>query len=194
MKLYHAQNSPYARCSRMAARLSGLTIEEIDVSKHPEQRSALLEKGPGGKIPGLQTDNGFLCETLIINNYLNRLAGGKMLDDSDTALLEIEGLGLLLTDCLYLRSHELRAEDGQPSPSLVEKETARIARCYDALDARLSGKAPAMNLATFAAVCALGYANWRGADDNWRDGRPGLAAWYDGMMENADVAETAPIF
>ena len=100
----------------------------------------------------------------------------------------------VLMDAIYKRSKERLAEDGVPSPTVLKTETDRIARCYDALEARLSGQPVTFNLATIAAVSALGYANWRGADDNWREGRDGLSAWYDAMMQNRDVAESAPIF
>ena len=194
MKLLHAQNSPYARKARLAVRFSGLDIEELDVSKDPEARKVLDGGGPSAKIPGLLLDDGTcLSESLIITNYLNRLSGGKLMSD-DPKLLELEGIGSVLIDATYKRSKERLAEDGEPSPTVLKTETDRIARCYDALDARLSGKPAEINLATIAAIAGLGYANWRGADDNWREGRPGLAAWYDAMHENSDVAETAPVF
>lgn len=194
MKLFHAQNSPYARRARLAARLSGLNIEEIDVSKDPAGREALDAAGPSAKIPGLQLDDGTtLCETLIITGYLNRLTGGKLMID-EPAVLELEGVASVLMDATYKRSKEKLSVDGEPSPTVLATESARIARCYDTLAERLSGKPAEINLATIAAVSALGYADWRGAEDNWREGREGLAKWFDAMSENADVAETAPIF
>jgi glutathione S-transferase len=194
LKLLHAQNSPYARRARLAARFSGLNIEELDVSKDDKARDVLVAAGPSAKIPGLLLDDGTcLCESLIITKYLNNLSGGKLMPD-DPKLLEIEGIGSVLIDATYKRIKERLAEDGEPSPTVLKTETDRIARCYDALDERLSGTAAEINLATIAAIAGLGYANWRGADDNWRDGRPGLAAWYDAMMENKDVAESAPVF
>jgi glutathione S-transferase len=194
LKLLHAQNSPYARRARLAARFSGLEIEELDVSKDEKARDALVGAGPSAKIPGLLLDDGTcLCESLIITSYLNRQSGGKLMTD-DPKLLEIEGIGSVLIDATYKRSKERLSEDGAPSPTVLKTETDRIARCYDALNERLSGKAADINLATIAAVSGLGYANWRGAEDNWRDGRPGLAAWYDAMMENKDIAESAPVF
>ena len=97
-------------------------------------------------------------------------------------------------DATYKRSKEQLATDGQPSAILLEKESGRIARCYDALDERLSGQSADLNNATIAATATLGYADWRGADDSWRDGRNGLAAWFDAMIQHSDVADTAPIF
>lgn len=194
MKLLHAHNSPYGRRALLAARFSGLNIQELDVSKDPEARNTLVAAGPGAKIPGLLLDDDTcLCETLIIGRHIDALAPNKLTDNSP-AQLEIEGIASVLMDAIYKRSKERLAEDGVPSPTVLKTETDRIARCYDALEARLSGQAATFNLATIAAVSALGYANWRGADDNWRHGRDGLSAWYDAMMQNRDVAESAPIF
>ncbi len=194
LKLLHAHNSPYGRRALLAARFSGLNIQELDVSKDPEARNVLVAAGPSAKIPGLLLDDGTcLCETLIIGRHIDALAPNKLTDNSP-AQLEIEGIASVLMDAIYKRSKERLAEDGVPSPTVLKTETDRIARCYDALDARLSGQAATFNLATIAAVSALGYANWRGADDNWREGRDGLSAWYDAMMQNRDVAESAPIF
>jgi len=194
LKLLHAHNSPYGRRALLAARFSGLDIQELDVSKDPEARSALVAAGPSAKIPGLLLNDGTcLCETLIIGRYIDAQAPNKLMDYSPKQL-EIEGIASVLMDATYKRSKERLAEDGVPSPTVLKTETDRIARCYDALETRLSGQPAAFNLATIAAVSALGYANWRGADDNWREGREGLTAWYDAMMQNKDVAESAPVF
>ena len=194
MKLLHAHNSPYARRALLAARFSGLDIEELDVSKDPEARKVLIAAGPSAKIPGLLLDDGTcLCETLLIGRHIAAQAPNSLMDNSPKQL-ELEGIASVLMDAIYKRSKERLAEDGVPSPTVLQTETDRIVRCYDALDARLSGQPAAFNLATIAAVAALGYANWRGADDNWRQGRDGLTAWYDAMMKNKDIAASAPIF
>jgi len=194
MKLYYTQNSPYARRTRLAARISGLDIEEVNVGSMREGGGDLMRQhGPGGKVPGLLTDDGiFLCETLIITGYLNLKTMGRMMP-LDEKLIEIEGLGQLLTDALYVRNMERQKTDAEQSAAIIEKEATRIMATYDALNERLSGQTPAMNLGHFSAVAGLGYANWRGADDHWRDGRDGLAAWFDAMHEDVDVAETAPV-
>ena len=82
-----------------------------------------------------------------------------------------------------------------PSRSVrAEKEAARASRCYDALDIRLAGQSATLHLGTIAAVASLGYADWRHPDDDWRQGRDGLKAWFEEMMQNPAVAETKPIF
>ena len=56
MKLYYTANSPYARRARLAARASGLGVEEVDVAPLDSPSNPLRGKGPGVKVPGLETD------------------------------------------------------------------------------------------------------------------------------------------
>jgi glutathione S-transferase len=198
MKLFYSHNSPYARRTRMAARISGLGVEEVDAAPLAEAKEMLLSHGPGVKVPGLVTDGGsFLCETLVITHYLNSQSGGKLLPadpGAAEAVLELEGIGSLLMDTLFACSHEKRREAGEQSPGVITKETDRAARCYDALENRLAGQRGALNLGTIAVIASLGYADWRHAEDNWRGGRPGLAAWADEMMKFPEVSDTYPNF
>ena len=201
MKLFYSGNSPYARRTRLAARqvanLSGLVIEEVDAAPLGTADHALFQHGPGAKVPGLQTESGaYLCETLVITNYLNGRSGGKLMPGDPAqfeGVLELEGIGSLLMDTLFHCSHEKRRAAGEQSPGVIAKETERANRCYDALETRLGGQAAVLNVGTIAAVASLGYSDWRHAEDDWRGGRPGLAAWFDEMMKNRDVAETHPI-
>jgi len=198
MKLFFSGNSPYARRTRIAARATGLAVEEVDASPLAAENHFLLQHGPGGKVPGLETDAGnFLCETLIISRYLNDLSGGKLLPSDPVAagaVLELEGIGSLLMDTLFHCSHEKRREAGEQSPALIDKESLRARRCYDALDNLLAGQDAVIDLGTIAAIASLGYADWRHADDNWRNGREGLAAWADAMMKFPAVGDTYPVF
>ena len=120
MKLYYSGNSPYARRARIAARLSELSVEEVDVSPLQVEEHFLLKRGPGVKVPVLETDSGtYLCESLIITNYLNQQAGGKLMPSEEAgteAALELEGIGSLLMDSLFVRAMENRRELDDKSP------------------------------------------------------------------------------
>jgi glutathione S-transferase len=198
MKLFYTGNSPYARRARMAARLSGLEVEEVDVAPLAVENHVLMQKGPGGKVPGLETDDGtYLCETLVITGYLNGLCGGRMMPDDPqaaTAALALEGVGSLLLESLFLRSAENRRDASEQSPGVLAKEALRTGRCYDELEKLLGNQPADLNLGTIAAITALGYADWRQPGDDWRQGRGGLAAWFDAMMKHEMVADTHPEF
>lgn len=200
MQLFYTGNSPYARRARLAARGAGLSerVEEVDVAPLSQDDHFLLRQGPGGKVPALLTDGGtFLCETHVITRYLNDAAGGRLLPADAAArdkVLEIEGIGSLLMDSLFTRSHEIRRDANEQSPALIEKEAARAARCYDALESKIGQCGDGLDLGSIAVVAALGYADWRHPGDEWRKGRDRLAGWVEKMMKNPDVAETKPVF
>jgi len=199
MKVFFTGNSPYARRAVLAARMSGLAVDEIDVAPLDAADNPLRGKGPGVKVPGFETDTGaYFCETLLITNYLNEKSGGKLFPSdmaAADAAREVEGIGSLLLDSLFIRSQQLnRLSEDERSPSLIAKEAERANRCYDALEKALGDKPAGLDAGAIAVVCALGYADWRLPDDNWRDGRSGLAKWFEAMHENKDVEATKPVF
>lgn len=198
MKLYYTHNSPYARRCRLAVRAAGLgaKVEEVDVAPLGGDDHLLLTMGPGGKVPGLLTDSGaFVCETLLIGQILDDCSGGKLRPSDAVArerALELEGIASLLMDSLFVRSHEKRRADGERSQALIDREAARARRCYDALEQRIDGARAEPDLAGIAIACALGYADWRHADDGWRSGRAKLTAWFEKAARLPGFSESVP--
>jgi glutathione S-transferase len=200
MKLFYSGNSPYARRPRMAIREAGLTgkVEEVNLADPAARVKMLLEYGPGAKVPALLTDNGtFLIESLIIARYLDEASGGKLYPtdkkERETAL-QVEGVASLLMDSLFHRSHEKRRDKGEQSPGEIKKEGERAQRAYDELESLLPKYDGKIHMGSITAVASLGYADWRHPDDDWRKGRPELAAWFEKMMQRPAMAETKPIF
>jgi glutathione S-transferase len=200
MKLYYSGNSPYARRPRIAIREAGLTgtVEEV-LLKTPEERVELLGKmGPGTKVPALQTDNGvFLCESLIIARFLDEVSDGKLYPKAQKErelAYQVEGVGSLLMDSLFHRSHEKRRDPSEQSPGEIEKESKRAQRCYDELEKLLPQYADNVHMGSMTVIASLGYADWRHPDDNWRNGRDKLAAWFEKTMQRPAMDETKPIF
>lgn len=199
MKLFYTTNSPYARRARMAVREAGLAgrVEEVEIIRQKND-AVLSENGPGGKVPALLTDSGtFLCESLIIARYLDELSGGKLYPAEPAArefALHVEGVTCVLMDSLFSRAHENRRDPSEQSPGLIEKETARAARCYDALAGFVDRFDGPVHMDRVTAVACLGYADWRHPGDDWRAGRAKLAAWFEEMMKRPAMAETKPIF
>jgi len=197
MQLYVSGNSPYARRARLTVREGGLTdrVEEVAIRNFEQ----LIDIGPGAKIPVLICDNGTcLCESLIITRYLNDLADGRLLPGEPAALLhclETESVASVLMDSLFARSMENnQREESQRSAELLERETARSGRCYDRLDELVDALDDHVTLASIAVISALGYANWRAAEDRWAEGRSNLKSYFDRLMARPAFAETAPVF
>lgn len=200
MQLFFSGNSPYARRPRIAIREAGLMdrVEEVDVSPLADNKHLVMANGPGGKVPALLTDSGtFLCESLIICLYLDDLSGGKLYPAEGAArefAFHVDGIASLLMDSLFTRSRENRRDPAEHSPGLIAMEAERAAGCYDALEGLAERLTGPVHLGMITAVTDLGYADWRHPDDDWRDGRPKLAAWFETMMARPAMAETKPVF
>ena len=199
MQLFYSGNSPYARRPRIAIREAGLRdcIEEV-LSAGDEREAMLFKYGPGAKVPGLLTDSGaYICETLLINMYLNELSGGKLYPKEKTArdlAFQIDGIASLLMESLFYRSHEIRREDGKNSQGFIDKELARANRTYDALENLVVKFSDDLHLGLISTVASLGYADWRLPGDEWRSGRSKLTVWYEEIMKRPAMDETKPIF
>lgn len=200
MKLFHVPNSPYARRTVLAVREFELSdaVELVDVSPLAAPDNILLGMGPGGRVPALETDDGaFICETLLILNYLDGITGGKLYPGdlaARGAVMRIEGIASLLMDSLFLRAHENRRDPSERSPGEIEKETGRAARCYDALEDLADTFGPALHMGLLSTAASLGYADGRHPGDGWRDGRPKLTAWNEEMLKRPAIAATVPNF
>ena len=196
MRLYISGNSPYARKTRIVARETGLIsqIEEITVTSLED----LQEAGPGEKIPVLICEDGArLCESMIINGYLNELAHGQLLPKNPSQLrncLEIESVGSMLMDSIFARSLENnQRKEHERSETILKREQHRTQRCLDRLDQLSIDFEESVTLASVAVVSALGYANWRAPEDNWADGREDLENYFNHFMRRPAFAETAPV-
>jgi glutathione S-transferase len=163
MKLFYTPNSPYARRTVLAVREFDLPVELVDVSPLAAPDNILRNLEPGGKVPALQTDEGaFICETLLILNYLDGLSGARLYPgnaEMRAVVMQVEGIAALLMDSLFVRSHENRRDSSEQSPSLIEKETERAAQCYDALEDVVERFGRVMHMGSISTVAALGYAD-----------------------------------
>ena len=200
MKLYFSQNSPYARRPRLVLHEAGLQdrITEEDLTPRVENDAVLFANGPGGKVPALITDTGaFIVESLLICRYLDDLSGNKLTPshpaDRDKAI-QLEGTSSVLMDTLYFRTHEGRRDAAQQATAVKEKDAKIAMATYDALNEAAANFGDTINLGIITTVSALGYADWRHPDDNWRDGRPTLAGWFERISERSAMRLTAPIY
>lgn len=197
MKLYVSAGSPYSRRARIAVREAGLDdqTEEVNVNELPDRTAALLALGPGGKIPTLELDNSaVLTESMLIAHYLDVVSDGKLYPADGAELanrLRIETVGAVLMDSLHDRSKQSRLDPSEQSPGYIAKEVARSRRCYDTLQSMLDLLSGQTHFSALTIACSLSYADWRGAEDNWRDSYPELDAWMKEIEKHPSVAATA---
>lgn len=81
VKLYGAPLSNYYNMVKTAMLEKGIEFEEVLTP--PSQESDYLGKSSMGKIPCIETDSGFVAETITILNYLEEMYPDKPLLPSD---------------------------------------------------------------------------------------------------------------
>lgn len=81
LKLYGFPVSNYYNMVKMTLLEKGMAFEEVDVK--PSQDAGYLSTSPMGKVPCLETDQGFLTETEVIIDYLHDLGQGPSFYPAD---------------------------------------------------------------------------------------------------------------
>lgn len=81
MKLHGFEISNYYNMVKMVLLEKGMAFEEVFTK--PSQDADYLAKSPMGKVPSLETEQGFLTETSVIIDYLDELGIGPTFYPSD---------------------------------------------------------------------------------------------------------------
>jgi glutathione S-transferase len=199
MSLYWSSRSPFVRKAMVAAHETGVAAQletirvEVAVTKlNPE----VMAHNPLNKIPTLVLeDGGMLFDSRVICEYFDSLNTGPKLFPTEpsekwTALRrEALGSGIMENGVAGI-GERARPEQLQSQPHLA----AYRAKIQSALD-YLETEAAALSRDRFtighlSIGCALGYLDFRYADDDWRKGRTNLTAWHKTFAERASFKQT----
>ncbi|MEZ5931192.1 MAG: glutathione S-transferase N-terminal domain-containing protein [Alphaproteobacteria bacterium] len=201
MKLHFAIASPYVRKVRAVAIELGLDgrIELLSRGMTPiSPEDELNADNPLGKIPCLVTDQGdALYDSRVIAAYLDDLAGGGRMIPSGGAerwtALRREALADGILDAAVGRRYEtfLRPKERQWD-QWIDGQRGKFIRGLDQFEREAADFGDTVDIGTIAAACVCGYMDFRYADENWRDGRPNLAAWFETFSKRPSIATTAP--
>lgn len=195
MKLYHNPASPYTRKVMVLAHETGL-IGRIDLMpiKVWEETDRIRRDNPLGKIPTLISDGGdAVYDSTVICAYLDTLHDGpKMIPDGD-ARWPVENMHALaqgMTDAaLTLRADVMRGRD-KDEDFYSKRMRATIKSACDEAERRLSEIEGKVNLGTIALGVGLAYVDFRFPDIGWRDGHPGLTAWFETFAKRPSMKAT----
>ncbi len=197
MKLFHASASPFARKVMACAITRGIEerIEAVTTNPHlspPE----LVAANPLSKIPCLVTADGLaLFDSPVICEYLDSVGdAAPMFPPAGGArwrALKLQAIGDGIMDAAVGR----RMESARPQEAARDVSMARMKTAIDRALALLEGDLPhrTADIGTITVACALGYLDFRFAQEPWRDGAPLLAAWYAGFSANPGMARTSPV-
>ena len=193
MKLFHGTGSPFARKVLACAVARGIA-GQITLIPTVHDSPDLAAANPLGKLPCLITDDGLaLYDSRVICEFFDTIGEGFTLfpaHGSRFRALRLQALADGIMDAAVMR----RGEAGRPQEAARDTEVTRQAgKIEQALDA-LEADPPAahLDIGTIAAACALGYLDLRFAAENWRAGRPKLAAWFETMSQQPCLSQTKP--
>jgi glutathione S-transferase len=197
MKLHYSPASPFARKCLAAAIARGIEgrIELVGTDPHASPPE-LLRDNPLSKIPALVTDDGMaIYDSPVICEYLNTLGeAATLIPTSGTrAWIRVQVMQAL-ADGIMDAAVARRMRAGKPldetRAAFLDRQKAAIARGLAALEA-----APPEGLGDIGAIaagCALGYLDFRFADEPWRAAHPKLAAWFEAASKLPPLARTVP--
>lgn len=201
MKLRYSATSPYVRKVLVSAMETGQDgqIERIATDVWSPETD-IVDDNPLGKVPTLITDDGLvLCDSPLICEYLDsRHQGRKLIPPAGrerwAALnFQVLGSGILDAAVAQIVEHRVRTPE-QRSDAWLARQSGKIAATLDHLeqDAAAGAFNGPVTLGTITLGCALGYLDFRFAEQDWRQDRPALAAWYNGFAKRPAMLATVP--
>jgi len=162
-----------------------------------------LSLSPAGRVPALEIEGERMFESAAIMEYLcerfPELGYGRLPGDMDRMawLVWLHFAETISQHCAALtQQHVVIREDADRSPLVMRLEAARVLKCYDAIEARLS--TPVENrdylLTSGFSACdvAVGQAVYIARYFAKLDGHPELAKWYARITEREAFQKSLP--
>jgi glutathione S-transferase len=196
VKLFYSPTSPYTR-KVMACAIAHEIDRQIEtILTNPYDASPqFLAANPLSKVPCLITDDGLaLFDSPVICEYLDSLDGTVPLfprpGRGRWRALKLQALADGIMDAGRLRRAELAQPLDAGREKVIGRQKAAVERALDELERELPPRA--LDIGSISVACALGWLDHRFAAEDWREGRPQLAAWYALISEHPALARTAP--
>jgi glutathione S-transferase len=198
MKLYYSATSPYVRKVNVCAIELGLDEKLERILTNPwEKDDKLLADNPLSKVPTLITDDGVvLYDSPVICEYLDTVQGGGVLIPASGTEhwneLRLQALGDGILDAAVLQFLERKRPNSQQSSEWDGIQQSAIQRVLEYLESKVNEWKADVTIGQIAVACALGYLDFRFAEDNWRQGHPGLTSWFETFAQRESMQATVP--
>lgn len=199
MKLVGSYTSPFVRKISILLLEKGITFEFINEQPYNAE-NGVAQYNPLGKVPALVTDEGETWfDSPIIADYIELLGiAPAMLPREPKAALKIKQIEALadgIMDAALASVREQARPAAQQSEAELLRQREKISRSLDRCEAliRDGDLAPdALNLATIAIACAIGYLNFRRVSPGWCVDRPRLVKLAETLFARESFARTEP--
>lgn len=197
MKLYFANTSPFARKVRMTVIEKDLSEQVEPVLTNPFERNPdLLTANPLHKVPTLVTSDGIaIHDSPVICEYLDTVGEGPSLFSSGQErwklLTHAATCGGML-DALFHIVMERRRPESEQSTMWKERWEGAFLDCVEAVSQSSKDFEGPINIAQLSLGAALGYADFRTPDIDWRNKGRSLVGWFENFSERDAMKETFP--
>jgi glutathione S-transferase len=197
MKLAFSPASPYVRKVTACAIKRGLD-EQIERVKIGTTDPELLKYNALSKVPTLILDDGTtIFDSPVICEYLDSVGSAPRLFPAAgparwTALTQ-EALADGILDATQPRRRELTLPQDEGRKGYIALQQGKVAHALDAFEKQADSLGNLDTIGEITIGCALGYLDFRYANEPWRPGHPRLEAWYARVAKLAPLAETVPV-
>src|SRR5499433_3761146 len=197
MKLAYSPASPYVRKVNACAIARGID-GQIERWKVATTDPALVEFNPLSKVPTLMLDDGtVLYDSPVICEYLDSVGNAPKLfpapGPARWKALTQEALGDGILDATQPRRRELTLPQDEGRKAYIALQQGKVARAVVEFEKQASSLGNLDTIGEITIGCALGYLDFRYANEPWRPGHPKLTAWYEKVVNLAPLAETMPV-
>jgi glutathione S-transferase len=197
MKLAFSPASPYVRKVTACAIKRGLN-DKIERLKIGTTDPALLQYNALSKVPTLITDDGAcLFDSPVICEYLDSIGPApKLFPPAGPArwkALTQEALADGILDATQPRRRELTLPQDEGRKGYIALQQGKVARAVAEFEKQASSLGNLDTIGEITIGCALGYLDFRYANEPWRAGNPKLTAWYEKVVKLPPLAETMPV-
>ena len=196
MKLAYSPNSPYVRKCVVLAIQRGID-KQMALWTVGTTDPALLKINPLSKVPTLVLDDGTaLYDSPVICEYLDSVGDGpKMFPPVGPArwkALRQEALGDGILDATQPRRREIALPQDEGRQTYIALQQGKVKAALAVLEAEADSLGMLTNIGEITIACALGYMDFRYANEPWRPGHPKLEAWYAKVSAMPAMARTVP--
>jgi len=197
MKLAYSPASPYVRKVTACAIKRGIN-DKVERMKIGTTDPELLKYNALSKVPTLITDDGMcIFDSPVICEYLDGIGTApKLFPASGPArwkALTQEALADGILDATQPRRREIALPQDEGRKSYIELQQGKVARALDEFEKQADSLGNLDTIGEITIGCALGYLDFRYANEPWRPGHPKLEAWYARVVKLPPLADTMPV-
>jgi glutathione S-transferase len=196
MKIAYSAASPYVRKVMACAIARGLN-DKIERWTVGTTDPALLPFNPLSKVPSFVTDDGLmLYDSPVICEYLDSVGSAAKLFPAEGPArwnaLRQQALGDGIMDASQPRRREIALPQDDGRKAYIDLQRGKVSRAIDTLEKEAASFGELKTIGEITVGCALGYLDFRFANEPWRPGHPQLEAWYAKVVNLPPLAETMP--